>query len=266
MSVTVITKNGGVDVITSQKVTGIPISVGASGVFDIYETLGDGLSIEEKYIAAFFLDNETAKGNDVLKDNETILGFSGANKLVDYVGGKVSTLVNNPTTSRKGITTNGIDQYADTNFNPAVDGVNYIQNNAFVGAFVESGISGFIFGNNLGNERVGIRYEDLLYRINNAGLTDPLATPSNDSLYLVSRTAAFVSDLYENGVSIDTSGLSSSGINSENIFMGGLNSGGLIAPFEGTIGAFTIGASVGFDHLSYEANLRALLIALRTLS
>jgi len=136
MSVTVITKNGGVDVITSQKVTGIPISVGATGAFDVYDTLGDGLTNTEKYAMALYLDAEIANPNNARKDYDVLLFLSGANAPVDYIGGKVASLINGPTPTINGYLLDGTTQRIFFNYNPTNDAVNYSLNDAFIGAFV----------------------------------------------------------------------------------------------------------------------------------
>lgn len=248
----------------------LPISVGASGIFDIYETLGDGLTLEEKYLATVFFDRIIANGNNALIDNHTIYPFSGANSLVDYIGGKVSTLVNAPTHSVNGYAFDGTN-YINTNFNPLTD-----KNNSSINDVAFSHLNGTINNTTLsysgtfdGVTHLGGRGAGVgLIGIDiNSGQQNLGSSPhGTDLLMMMERNSVTNKNYYSDGIFVNNTVVASASIPSSKIYVGARNNNGVAANFtNGTIKSYCLSASIGFNHLDYNTNLRALLTGLGAL-
>lgn len=250
----------------------LPISVGASGIFDIYETLADGLTNEEKYLMTVFLDREIANGNQSLEDYHSIITLSGSNALVDYIGGKVANPVNNPTFDKFGVHFDGATNYLDTNWKNS-DAINFVQNNAMMGAFI------YAFTNGTNKVAFGVfdgTNQNILFSPASNSKRSQIMNKRADvngqggivakSLNVGSSDGS-IGKYYENGIDITTVTTGTAGTpTTHNTFIGARNNQNTADLFSAsTISSFVIGAQVGFSQTEYNTNLRALLTGLGTL-
>ena len=255
-------------------VLGKGYSAEAKAAFALYDSLGDGLTQPEKVAMAAYIDAEVIMGNHAKKDYELIMSLSGANALVDYIGGKVATAVNAPTHSVNGFTLDGATNYIDSNFNPTTHGVNYKQDDAIFGVFIKSwntGTPGALCGAFDTPFRMRLVLSGDAAQINtgvNSANNDnnPATIDITSALHLLARVDADDILWYENGSLQDTFAETSTGVPDINIFMGCRNSSGTPELFSpGTFSAFIVGGGIGFDHAAYDTNMSALLTALGAL-
>lgn len=245
----------------------IAISTDAKAAFDLYDSLGDGLTDLEKYAMAIYIDREVANGNAALKDYERIDALSGNNSLVDYIGGKVATAVNAPTHDINGRTYNGTTQYVKDGWNPATDAVNYSLNDGFMGCYVKTALnSGWAGGSFFGKKlslaalngtgiRVGINDTDAI-------LTTTAKT--SDILVYAARITATTLRLIRNGVATNLLPKSSGSIPNGETYTGARNPT-IASFFAGTISTKCFGSAIGFNFPQNNTNMRALLTGLGTL-
>jgi hypothetical protein len=180
----------------------------------------------------------------------------------------------------KGFSFDGVDDYLNTNFNPALDNNGLAQNNFAVGWYVHTNSSagdvqlGGIFGN--GSLRTNLAQSPSLtpdqetYRMNstNGRNTSAEGIFANSSEYIVSRTGGTTVGLYKNGTSIDSTTTASTGLPDGKIFTGNLNNVGTPNPstfFAGKIGAFIVIDPTGFDFATHYTNMSALMTTLNSL-
>lgn len=250
----------------------IEISVGSSGIFDIYETLGDGLTIEEKYLMAVYLDREIANGNLSIEDWKAILVLSGNNARVDYIGGKILTLFNGATTDINGLNLDGVTQYGGTNYNPNDDGINYTLNDAVISTFVKTNddtsvIKYLISGDGTINKTSAIRQQgDGTTRANINGSSSTNTFAENvlaNTLYCARRETGTSVQLFKNGVQVDTRAVSTAGLTDVDFTIG--QSGDGAGFYNGIISVAMMGGSIGRNEVEYNTNIRALLTGLGTL-
>lgn len=99
----------------------------------------------------------------------------------------------------------GTNQYIDWNWNPAVNGINYVKDDASYGLYVRTDHDGNIFemgSRNAANDNASIRVRrsnEIFTSINDLG-SNTLEVANTDSrgMYVVSRTASNVRSVYKN--------------------------------------------------------------------
>jgi hypothetical protein len=225
---------------------------------------------------ATYIDAEVADGSYAKKDYETIYSLSGNNGRVDYIGGKLVSLVSSPTHSVNGYAFNGTSQYIDSNFNPATDGTNYVRNDAMFEVFIKETSTDDTNARAFWGHRDGGSFRSQLirtttvgggnYPINSGSATNFTHSHSRESLYGSVRTASGAEALYKDGVLIDSNASSSLEIVSNNIYIGARNNNGTADQFsDATISSVMASAGVGFDYVSHNTNLRTLLATLGTI-
>jgi hypothetical protein len=155
--------------------------------------------------------------------------------LTDLVGLTLATAVDSPTfTADDGYNGNGSSSYVDTTYNPATQGTNYVQNSASAGIWViaapAQSATAVAMGLQVGTDYAAdltLRYvDDNTYaRINTA--VDSLDEPTlGAGLYMIDRSGSNNSDLYKDGVSVDSGVAASVAVVSGNFFIGARNTGG----------------------------------------
>jgi hypothetical protein len=141
------------------------------------------------------------------------------------------TEVNSPTfTANQGYAGNGTTSYIDTNWNPAVNGVNYTRDNALFSIYSRTAAQHA--GSDAGwVGSVGTTIEtrngsnNATYRVNQSAL-DTIAVATGDGLYSPHRTGASATELFKNGASLTTGSQASTAIESNNFFIGRVSSVG----------------------------------------
>lgn len=164
------------------------------------------------------------------------------------VGGGAPTF-----TTDSGYSTDGVDDYLDTNFNPATAGGNFTQNSASFGIW--SSTSG---GNNTskagwfdGTDGVTLNprsaADTMVMRINQAATTTSGATVTNGTgFYAANRSASNSTQGYRNGASLVTDNDASTALNSVTLKLGNI-----AAATFGALGfraAFIGGSLTGAEH------------------
>ena len=146
------------------------------------------------------------------------------NAAVDLVKARVGAFVNSPTFNAYGdMTGNGTSSYFDTNYNPAVNGVNFTQDNASFAIWrrtataATASLGGFFNGSN------GITIlpvaGNFTNRLNQATVGNQTQT-SVRGLHAVSRTASTVVIPYVNGTGLTPGSVVSTAVVSNNLYLG----------------------------------------------
>lgn len=139
-----------------------------------------------------------------------------------------SGLADGAFTVDRGWTTDGATNYLDTGYNPATDGVNYLQNSASFGirnlvdssgtssiAGAYDGSTGVTFGRNAGS---------LLWRMNvNSAITSGISMTTSAGVYQQSRASSNAAEATYNGGTYQTSGAASVGRPNMTIREGAVN-------------------------------------------
>lgn len=239
----------------------IPEGVNPNQTINVTDSLGGvyqvGYTVEGSFIAEYqaVYDNWIEKPADIVAaaQNAMVEGWvnTGVWALEDRIfvfaahtndngealddwknpGVNFATLVNGPTfTPFEGFKGDGATQYVDTNYNAAIDGVNYVLNSSSYGIYsrtnlleasVDIGSRG-AFWILLATRFTG----DLSFlRINNSA---PTSEPNLDSrgMYIASRTLSNESKLYKNKSILINSTQPSDGVPNFNIYIGCYNSNG----------------------------------------
>jgi hypothetical protein len=140
-------------------------------------------------------------------------------------------------TARQGLTGNGSSAYFDTGFNPATAGGNYTQNSASMSVYgrTNNAIVGYDMGaqNSSTSRRAAItsRWSDnnqySMINVNPPNNTLS-ASPGSTQLWTISRTASNLQTAYRGATSQATQTGTSTLVPNQNIWVGALNSGGVI--------------------------------------
>ena len=165
-----------------------------------------------------------------------------------------ATLVNSPSSSKLGVSTNGSNNYIDTGFDPSNDATNFTLNDNHFGIILSQSVGTSIQGG-IGDSVSGSNTRLNIYLVtstntdisSNNNLSAQFTPINADAGYKVTqRTSSTESLRYNDGTLISTSNTNSSRIpNIGNIFLGGWNSNGSMANYSANrYAAFTIGASL----------------------
>lgn len=227
-----------------------------------------GLSEVQDTAIRNFVNQETRDGNWGLYDEFFCFALGETNSLIGF---KSKTATNNGATfDVNGATFNGAE-YINTNWIPSSDGVNYQLDNAFFGSYIKTKDSiGKSLTGMLGAGTAILRDSEgtsaTTIAINSTSNSNALHTLVNDSVMIVSRADASNLKLWRNGGTVQTIANASTGLSSISFFTGGNNNaGGLYGGYNGTISTWIAGASIGFDQVAHNTNLRAMLTELGTI-
>lgn len=151
-----------------------------------------------------------------------------------------ATVVNSPLyTSLEGWTGNGTTQYINTNFNAAINGVNFTRNDGCIGVYRrDNGAANSLeIGGNSATiaNQIRTRGATNLYmaKVNSSTGLGSLSASSTDSrgLFHISRTGASAVEAFKNGVSVDTDTESSGVVPSVNVYFLAANANGVAVTF-----------------------------------
>lgn len=113
--------------------------------------------------------------------------------------------VNSPTYGTTGVTGNGTTSYIDTNYNPATNGVNYLQNTASRSLYMyTSGANTHLEGNTVGTNAI-IKASSIVQRINSGftNLTGGAVDLTGTGYKGISRSTSSDVQLYNNATRSD---------------------------------------------------------------
>lgn len=245
------------------------LSEEAKSMLGNYESLGVALSGTERSAMISYVDSEVESGNHYKKDYEIIFTLSGINSLVDYIGGKIATLVNAPIHTINGYTFDGLTQSIKSNFNPSIDGVNYTVNDFMVGVFVKQqdvstwsfdviydAGSRLLLDYDIANTRYEAYYNANFTEGGRLSIVGGIRTKTLLQVYNGTNR-----NFYNDGVLITGNAFSPIGIASGNFSFGGSTG----KYFKGILSNAILGAGIGFNPLDNNTNLTALLTSLGTL-
>ena len=164
-----------------------------------------------------------------------------------------ATLVNSPTSSELGVSTNGSNNYIDTGFDPSNDATNFTLNNNHFGLILSQTVGNLIVGgvrDNAGTDSgimigfLSSSSRDYSWNNNAASFVTPANV--NAGYKVTQRVSSSDFKNYNDGVEISTQSTASIRIpNAGNVFLGGWNVDGSIASRStNRYAAFTIGASL----------------------
>ena len=130
-----------------------------------------------------------------------------------------ATAYNAPTfTAYEGFLGNGTTQYIDCNWNPSVNGVNFVQNSAsqiiYVRTNINTGNASGIFGSADGKDvAIVSRFTDNnLYALINDGTAGGVANADGSGLYVITRIGAALRYFYRNKINIWSDAIASTGV------------------------------------------------------
>ncbi len=197
--------------------------------------------------------------------------------LLDWKRLSDSTAVNSPTfTTDRGFTGDGSTSYINTNFTPSTDGVNYTQNSACMGAYLNAGTDAASTSKNaMGVLSTGVYFyiwpwysasagSGVRARINNAANTTKGTITTAFGLTSANRSGASAVELYRNGSSLGTSTEASVGAPPKDVFELGYNNNntGLSGANDYRIAASFVGGSLtSTEHADLFAAIEAYLDA-----
>lgn len=181
--------------------------------------------------------------------------------LIDWKRLTTYTAVNSPTfTSNGGFAGNGTSSYIDTNFNPATQGVNYLQNNAsrYAWANAINGTQGFD-GIDIGGRNRMIRGNVATQSINQVGnvLNTAFDFTATIGMKSIHRTSSTNVELF-NAISQSSRTANSGAIDSKSQFI--LRNGASYALH--TISMYAMGASLVSENTSFYNAINTYITSL----
>lgn len=246
------------------------VSDEAKAMLLVYTALGVSLFGTERIAMIHYVNSEVTSGNHAKKDYEVIFSLAGVNSLIDYVGSKVATAINAPSFDVNGVTTDGITQSVNSNFNPSTDGANYLLNDSNITVYIktDNGNSKIIIGNtSAAVGKVQLFYFDDTHFLNiiNGGATTQIVTPSRSGKKLVSfnRISNTQQETFVAGVTIGTENKNSDGIQNQSLFIAKRDIVGSLF-FDGTISLVSFGGNPN-NELDKKNNIDTLLTSLGAL-
>jgi len=136
-----------------------------------------------------------------------------------------ATAYNAPTfTALEGFTGNGTTQYIDCNWNPSVNGVNYVQNSASFGYYARTIVDGSQGVADL-TKYVVITLNTGNSKINDATWSDPVTGTMDAGLQILNRSAAATKDIFINKTKYSGS-VTSTGVPDNDLYTLGYNNNG----------------------------------------
>jgi hypothetical protein len=199
--------------------------------------------------------------------------------LLDWKRLSDATAVNSPTfTTDRGFTGDGSTSYINTNFTLSTDGVNYTQNSACMGAYINGGTDALsTTANSIGVSASGgtlnARIEPwrsvtpgsgARARINDNTATTVGTVTTRFGLTAVNRSGASAVQIYRNGSSIGSSTAASGSLPNIDVYTLGFNSGGSLGgASDNRFAAAFVGASLsGTEHADLFTAIEAYLDAI----
>lgn len=226
------------------------------------------LTESQKIAINKFIGAEKLAGtNNYAKYDEFFLLKLGSTN--GLIGFKIKTAVafGGITFGPDGVIFNGTNAYLDTNWNPAIDAVNYAQNDANVSFFVKTidafstarGLYGGRSAPNLGNITV-FDTGSIISAVNGGSYTDTSVVATNDSTISIARTASNAITHYRNGIAGTPGVINSVAIESFDQYIGALNQNDTAIGFwDGIMSTFLISSAIGLDQNAHDNNVKQLL-------
>lgn len=189
-----------------------------------------------------------------------------ASALVDLKATATATAVNSPTFSTTGYTFNGSTNYINTGYNPA-SGTNYAQNSAHISVWpVNISSSAWAQHGNYDNTKgAGLEWGSTVWYayINDNTLSNTSVTKGSTGLITLTRPASGSRKLYVSGTSAYSDSVSSTGISSNNYYVGAGNAAGSATHHTtNKIATFSIGGSLtDTDVANLYSRLRTYMTA-----
>lgn len=160
-------------------------------------------------------------------------GENSTQALIDFIARSTSTLPVAPAfTANLGYTGNGSTQYINTGYNPGTNGVNYTQNSACFGAWVQtndsrtSGSPAYIGSSSASDTFVRSSATQTGWAINvTSGVATTVSPTTGIGLAYFERSASNLSTFYQNGVSQGTQAGASIGVGSHPFYELAVNNG-----------------------------------------
>lgn len=198
--------------------------------------------------------------------------------LLDWKNLSDATAVNSPTfTTDRGFTGDGSTSYINTNFTPSTDGVNYTQNSACMGAYLNAGTDTAVSGpNSIGfNSNSNARQSRIepwrsatggatvRVRMNDATATTVGTIATRFGLTASNRSASNAVQVYRNGSSIGTSAVTSAALGTIDAYILGFNDAGLLTGQNDNrcAAAFVGGSLTSTEHADLFTAIEAYLDA-----
>ena len=239
----------------------LQLSAEATAAIDNIQSNGGTLTSFEKWYVSIWVDRMVANGDWALLDFLVYAGFSDdLCKLTDWKSGTL--MVNGGTFDGQNWVFDGTaDSRMDTNFNPFTDGVNFQQNDACIGVYInkKTTIDG---GSDFGADQTTVRLlhntqvsnKRAILRVNDNTNFIGDSNPQSKMLVSLVRKDANNAAYYQNGVEVDTQVSTSTGLTNLNVFLGGGNLNG-VHTFRSNpeIAMFFAGAFTSFDQADFYA-------------
>lgn len=198
--------------------------------------------------------------------------------LLDWKRLSDSTAVNSPTfTTDRGFTGDGSTSYINTNFTPSMDGVNYTQNSACFGAYLNAGtdtvdstVNSFGFSASSGARQARVEPwrsatpgSGVRGRINDATATTVGTITTRFGLTAVNRSSSTAVQVYRNGASIGTSSVVSAVLGAIDAYELGYNNNGALggANDNRSAASFVGGSLTSTEHADLFTAIEAYLDA-----
>lgn len=212
-----------------------------------------------KRLMANFIDSQVASGNFALIDCFQFYAMdTAANAVINWIGNFSNGLfVNSPDHDPfKGVTSDGVTQSVNTQYNPTADGINVAINDLQFGAWMVDNLSvgsnDRLFGSSL--IRMDQHSTGMRMRSNsNVTVIHQAQTVFNDNtLYSGRRVEAANQILIEDAVG-NTTANNSTGLQNVDII--------LLTTLNAKIGCCYFSGAVGFDTANFQTNLKILIDA-----
>ncbi|MEP3387720.1 MAG: hypothetical protein ABJO02_06015 [Reichenbachiella sp.] len=230
------------------------------------------LNNTEKTAINDFILAEKAAGNYDKYDEFFLFPLGSTNGLIGFKS-KTGTAHGGVIWDINGATFDGVDDYIDTNWNPSLDGNNFTLNDSQFGFFI------FNRGAKGGNVWLGgcMDASTISYIGDNsgAGLTsggmsasgyktfDPNSEFISLTMYNMRRNSSTNISMDIDGVEKSSPALTSISLTNNNFYIGAINNNGSPSSYnKNTISSVLFGASIGFDGLAHNTNVRQLLTGL----
>jgi len=136
----------------------------------------------------------------------------------------------------KGYTGDGVADYLNSNYNPLTQGVNYTQNDASFGVYINTNVTEdkFDFGYKIGAQFIcllsGYSGDKAYYRINDA-VADYVVSTDSRGFWIASRTASNVKKLYKDKILVAEDVATSAPRQNQEVYTLCYNNGGSAASF-----------------------------------
>lgn len=177
---------------------------------------------------------------------------------------QIMSAVDTPTfTAYEGWTGNGSSSYLNTGWNPVDDAVNFAQDDASMGVWCLTNVTGTVVDIGNGRARINSRSGTTTpcYPNQTTAFGPTLASSTSIGMRSWDRTAADATEVYQDGTSLGTDTTASATLNNADFFIGAYNQAGTPTSYSTRqIAATFWGASLGdAGHAALHAQLNEFL-------